>query len=97
MQDFIVSPAKILDILGFLDKNSKNSLGIHSTILKIMQSLGYGYKFQETKKFLGKKTKMPSPGHLLLEDILSENFGKPDFLCVCLDKSFLDILYFVKL
>ena len=72
MQDFLVSLAKILDILGFVDKNSKNFLEyFFPRSWKILQNLAnlaknnfqdLGKKCQKSKKFLGKKTKTSSTG-----------------------------------
>ena len=62
MQDFLVSLAKMLDVLDFVAKNSKNFLGFLSTILKNLANLAknncqdLGKKCQKSKNFLNKKT-----------------------------------------
>ena len=94
IQDFLVSLAKILDILGFLAKKSKHFFGFLSTILKNLANLAknncqdLGKKFQKSKKFLGKKTKKPNTGLLLTMILLTMvNWALPTIMTVCFSRN----------
>ena len=73
MQGFLVSLAKILDILGFVAKNSKDFFGFLSAMLK----KDLGKKSQKSTNFLGEKTNTPSTGEALISGLKVDLASRP--------------------